>query len=300
MIAFNLSVDFELGWGDLDRLAYDDVFYRRVVCGSERSQSVIELLSQRGIPSTWGVVGGCCCSSVDELREAVPQAFFVVDRQLEALTRRRVVYSEVLFCPDKVEAIARSSLIELGSHSFTHLVPTGLQASILQDDVAASVRVLSNLAGRSIVSFIPPKNYHWPDEAFNQSSIKFVRHTPDVYGQPYSDPHIRAKAARLWNDFVRPADHFSSTGERVRLCFLRVDRGRLLWEAQLLMLRRLLASGNGSLFCYIHPHNLDTSLFVQRFLDLCDVIEESKGKGKLVYRKFFRELHYQQYSSATR
>jgi hypothetical protein len=44
MIAFNLSVDFEMGWGDLERLAADDMFYRRVVEGNTHVAEVIQLL----------------------------------------------------------------------------------------------------------------------------------------------------------------------------------------------------------------------------------------------------------------
>lgn len=291
MIAFNLSVDFELAWGDLERVAHDDAFYQRVVSGLEHTRSVIDVLDRRGIPSTWGVVGACSCSSLEELRDHAPQAFGVVEKQLETLMQRRPAYLDVLFCPDTVKQIAKSSVIELGSHSFMHLLPKGLKLSILQDDVSASVRTLRGVAGTDVESFIPPQNCEWPDAAFEQTSIRYVRHTPHVFGYAYSDARMPAKLSRLWNDFIRPVRQRGGDGSRAQLLFLRIDRGQRLWDAQLALIRRLLASGSGSLFCFTHPHNLDSTLVVQRFAQLCELVGEARELGRLTFRKFFRELH---------
>ena len=290
MIAYNLSIDFELGWGDLARLTHDDVFYRRVVAGLSQTERVIDILNQSAIPSTWGVVGGCCSHSLAELRDIAPQAYDAVATPLETLSRYRSSYSDVLFCRDVVRAIARSSLIELASHGFLHLTPSGLSPAILQADVAASARVLRQVSGKSIESFIPPQNYHWPDEAFAGSGIRYVRHTPSVFGYPYSDARKPAKFARLWNDFIHPVEYHNSRGESARLLFLRIDRGELLWNAQLALIRRLLTSASGSLYCYSHLHNLDTPLALRRFAQLCDVVGAARDRGRLEFCGFFRDL----------
>lgn len=291
MISFNLSVDFELGWGDLRRVAYDDAFYGRVVAGLEQTQNVLGILNRNALPSTWGVVGGCCCGSLDELRERAPRAFAVMEEQLRKVVARRPAYHEVLFCRGAVESISRSAGVELGSHGFMHLVPDNLRTDVLRDDVSASVRALHALSSKEVVSFIPPQNYHWPDQAFTHSGIRYVRHTPDIFGYAYSDPRTPAKFARLWNDLVRPVHHRDSGEPDVRLFFLRLDRGARVWSTQLLMIRRLIASGNGSVFCYIHPHNLDTPALVGRLAELCDVIAQGRDSGKLGFRRFCRELH---------
>jgi len=291
MITLNLSIDFELGWGDLARLTHDDAFYRRVVSGLEQTANVMEVLRERAIPSTWGVVGACCYSSLEELREAAPRAFAAVEQQVQALARNRGSYLEVLFCRDAVGSIAQSTVIELASHGFVHLTPVGMDTGILRDDVVASAHVLRKLGGKEVVSFIPPQNYHWPDEAFAGSGIRYIRHTPSVFGHPYSDPRIPAKFARLWNDFIYPVRHASGRTDDARLLFLRIDRGERLWNAQMALIRRLLNSARGSLYLFSHPHNLDTPLIVERFAQLCDLIASSRDRGALQFTRFVRELN---------
>jgi peptidoglycan/xylan/chitin deacetylase (PgdA/CDA1 family) len=286
VLTFNLSIDFELGWGELTRAAHDDRFYRRVVGGLEHTPQI--LLALTGIPSTWGVVAGCCAESVDELQARVPAAFHLVGPQLAALAQRRRAYREVLFCADAVRTIGRSAGVELASHGFLHLLPAGVPTAVLRSDVTASVAALRGLAG-SIESFIPPQNYEWPDEALVGTGIRYVRHTPIVCGYAYSDPRKAAKLARLWNDLVKPVSY--GDGERpVRLLFLRIDRGARLWERQLRMIRRLLSSRAGSLYCFSHPHNLGSAPLVCRFAQLCEAVGEAAAAGRLTFGRFFRQL----------
>jgi peptidoglycan/xylan/chitin deacetylase (PgdA/CDA1 family) len=260
-----------------------------VVDGLARTRDVIALLEQRGIASTWGVVGGCCCASLDELRDRAPRAFPMVSGRLDAALRARPDSEwQILFCPEMVDAIAGSNVIEVGSHGFLHLVPNGVPAAVLRDDVAASVEVLRARTGKDVQSFIPPQNYHWPDEAFAGTGIEYVRHTPVVLGYPYSDPRSPAKFARLFNDFVRPVPH----GGVAKLLFLRIDRGARLWNAQLQLIRRLIEAGDGAVYCFSHPHNLDSDEVLARFTELCDVLAQARDKGELRFRRFFRELRH--------
>jgi peptidoglycan/xylan/chitin deacetylase (PgdA/CDA1 family) len=258
MIAFNLSVDFEMGWGDLERLAVDDVFYRRVIEGNDHVAEVIQLFGRLGMQSTWGVVGACCYGDIDELRQSAPRSFHTVGSQLNALLARRADYSRALFCRGTVDAIARAADIELASHGFLHLGAPANSSATLQEDVAASVRALAQFSRKTIRSFIAPRNFYWPDEAFSKTQIKYVRHAPKILGQSYSGISIPARLARLWNDFILPTNIESSKGEAAVLIYLRLDRGESLWSSQLRLLRRLLTSGSGILYCYTHPHNLDT------------------------------------------
>ena len=160
---------------------------------------------------------------------------------------------------------------------------------VLQSDVAASVARLRGL-GRDVDSFIPPQNYFWPDEAFVGTGIRYVRHTPHVCGYAYSDPRRPAKFVRLWNDLVSPVSYADAREPPVRLLFLRIDRGARLWERQLRMIRRLLTSGAGSLYCFSHPHNLDSAPLVHRFTQLCEAVGEAATAGTLTFCKFFRQL----------
>jgi len=289
MVAFNLSIDFELGWGDLRRVASDDAFRQRVVRGLEQTPAILAALARHAIPSTWGVVGACCAESLDELQQRAPAAYAAVEQQLAALVNRGGTYREVLFCQDTVVAIGRSVRVELASHGFVHLVPGALPLSVLQSDVAASIACLRPLCDGALESFVPPQNYRWPDEAFAGSGMRYVRHTPRVGGYAYSDPHRRAKFARLWNDLVRPVNH-GECGRSARLLFLRIDRGRRLWEAQLRLIRRLLAADSGSLYCFSHPHNLDSRPLVHRFDQLCEAVGDAASRGAVTFCKFFHEL----------
>jgi peptidoglycan/xylan/chitin deacetylase (PgdA/CDA1 family) len=287
--AFNLSIDFELGWGDLRRVAYDDAFQQRVFRGLEYTPAILAALSKSGVPSTWGVVGGCCADSLEELRTRAPKAFAVIEQQLAILAERRRGYRGLLFCAEAVRAIGQSAQVELASHGFLHLVPTTLSLPVLQCDVAASVRSLQSFGG-PLESFIPPQNYDWPNEAFEGTALRYVRHTPRIGGYAYSDPATPAKFARLWNDLVRPVRHGSRDGHSARLMFLRIDRGRVLWETQLRLIRRLLVSGTDSLCCFTHPHNLDSGPLVRRFAELCDIVGEAAHRGAVTFGRFFREL----------
>lgn len=293
MIALNLSVDFELAWGDLERVAYDDAFHGRVLGGLEQTDSVIQVLEQRRIPSTWGVVGGCCCDSLDEVRERATAIFAIVEKKLRLLRERRPAFARLLFCRRTVERIAGSAPIDVGSHGFMHLVPTGLDERVLQQDIVASTRALREIRGADIQSFIPPQNYVWPDSAFAGTGIRYVRHTPRIFGYEYSDPSAPAKLSRLWNDLWRPVDHRGSRGDPAKLLFLRIDRGARIWEAQLRLIRRLFVQGTGAIDLFTHPHNLDAPSVVHRFTQLCDLVAESRDRGKLSFRKFVRELQPQ-------
>ncbi len=293
MLAFNLSIDFELGWGELHRLATDDRFYGRVVAGLAQTPQILAVLARNRIPSTWGVVAACCASSVEELRGNAPTAFRVVEGQLVALAARRRSYGEALFCADAVATISRTAGVTLASHGFLHLLPVGVATSVLQSDVATSVTRLRGLGG-DVDSFIPPQNYYWPDEAFVGTSIRYVRHTPHICGYAYSDPRRPAKFARLWNDLVSPVSYADARERPVRLLFLRFDRGRRVWERQLGMIRRLLGAGDGSLYCFSHPHNLDSAPLVRRFMQLCEAVGEAANAGRLNFCKFFRQLPSEQ------
>ncbi|HEY4365967.1 MAG TPA: polysaccharide deacetylase family protein [Steroidobacteraceae bacterium] len=291
MIGFNLSMDFEMGWGDLRRLAADDVFHRRVVAGLEQSGKVLEVLRAAGIPTTWGIVGGCCHRSLQTLQQAAPEAYALVEAQLDELVKRRRDYASVLFCPETVVDISREPGIEVGSHGFLHLVPNAVPARVLRSDVAASVEALRATCGVTVASFIPPQNYDWPDAAFADTGIRYVRHTPMLFGHPYSSPAVGAKFARLWNDLIVPVEHRNGADRSARMFFLRLDRGAALWNGQLRMLRELIAVGQGCVFCYSHPHNLDTPVAIARFAQLCDVVATAKERDQLDFRRFFRELH---------
>lgn len=289
MSAFNLSVDFEMGWGDLKRLANDAVFYRKVVDGNAHVAEVIQLLGRLGMRSTWGVVGACCYTDIEELRQSAPRSVCAVGGELDALVARRAGYSEALFCRGTIEAIARAAHIELASHGFLHLVAPKNSAATLQEDVAASVRALGQLSGKTVRSFIAPRNFYWPDELFSATQIKYVRHAPKILGQCYSDVHIPARLARLWNDFILPTKEETSQGTAL-LLYLRLDRGASLWSSQLRLLRRLLTSGSGILYCYTHPHNLDNPHSISRLQELCELVGECRERDKLNCPPFAREV----------
>src|SRR5689334_11686060 len=116
MLAFNFSVDFELAWGDLQRAAQDDGFYRRVREGMQFCGTVVGMLTRSGIPSTWGVVGACSCQSLDEVAARAPEAFAAVKAQLDEITKRRPGYPSVLFCPQFMSTLSGTRGIEIGSH----------------------------------------------------------------------------------------------------------------------------------------------------------------------------------------
>jgi len=290
MIGFNLSVDFELGWGDLARITEDDEFRRRAIDGTERTLEVVDVLERGRVPSTWAVVGGCCCTSLDELQRRAPRPFAAVQPQLERLQRSRRDYERILFCPSVVQALAQRDLIEVGSHGFLHLIPAGLDTAVLQEDVAASVKLLQESYGRRVLSFVPPQNYFWPREAFAQTPIRYVRHSPIVYGRPYSARGLVVKLLRMGNDVLRPTRHPIRSGEHAALVFLRIDRGSGMWRVQLKTLRDAFRRMTGTVYCFTHPHNFHSSAAVRRLAELCDLVQEYRERRALEFRPFARDL----------
>lgn len=293
MVGFNLSVDFGLGWGDLERIARDDEFHRRAVNGAQRTLEVADLLEQARIPSTCAVVGGCCRASLDELQERAPRSFAAIWSGLERFQRSRGNYGRVLFCRPTVDPLARRKLIETGSHGFLHLIPTDLDAAVLQEDFAASVRVLPEACGREVLSFVPPQSYCWPREAFARTSIRHVRHSPIVYGRPYSGRGVLAKMLRLGNDVLRPTREVEAQGDKAARVFLRVDRGEAMWRIQLRTLEAAFKQTEGTVYCLTHPHYGHSSETLRRLADLCDLVQEYRERGMLRFQPFARNLAQQ-------
>jgi hypothetical protein len=157
-------------------------------------------------------------------------------------------------------------------------------------DVLASVKAVRATTGRDALSFIPPQNFEWPEEAFRGSGIRFIRHTPTVFGCPYSDSGTLAKLSRLWNDFVLPKSHYGTNGRDAKLLFLRIDRGALLWNTQKLLMRRLLASGERALFFFSHPHNIDSTSMLGRFEEFCEIIATARQRSGVTFAPFAKEL----------
>ena len=152
------------------------------------------------------------------------------------------------------------------------------------------MRALGQFSGKTVRSFIAPRNFYWPDEVFSETQIKYVRHAPRILGQRYSDVRIPARLARLWNDFILPTKAEGSNGAAALLIYLRLDRGASLWNSQMRLLRQLLTSGSGVLYCYTHPHNLDTPQSISRLQELCEIVGECRERGKLVCPPFAREV----------
>ena len=290
MIAVNFSVDFELAWGDLARAACDTDFRRRVDTGSSNVARILEILEAFAIPSTWGIVAACCIPDMDRLQGIAPALFDAVRDPLSELRRSCEGWRGMLFRPDLVKAVAASRLVEVGSHGFLHLTPRTASSDTFVEDVRVSVRLLEETLQRPVASFIPPRNYFWPDRAFAGTGIHFVRHTAVLFLYQYSDPGRGAKAARLWNDLVSPVANEDADGGKVWFAFLRTDRGDAVWRRQLALLRNLVEHREGSLFCYTHPHNLDTAVSLARFGQFCDMVSSAQQRDLVGYRPFLRHV----------
>lgn len=293
MIAFNLSVDFELAWGDLARASRDGEFRCRVKTGIANTPKLLEILETHGVRSTWGTVGAMCAAELEDLRAIAPRPFESILGDLEQFRRSCATWSDMLCQPEIVKAVAAAPLVEVASHGLLHLTPRNASPEVFAEDVRISVRVLEETVRRHVVSFIPPQNYFWPNETYAGSGVRFVRHTPRVFGYSYSDPRRGAKVARLWNDLVSPVADEDAEGGKVWLAFLRMDRGAAVWRRQFAMLRRLIDGGRGSLFCYMHPHNLDSPAALSHFANFCAAVSAARDRNVVGYRPFLRRVSEQ-------
>jgi len=234
-----------------------------------------------------------CAAEPGDLQAIAPRPLESIQGDLEQFRRSCTTWSGMLFQPEVVKAVAACPLVEVASHGLLHLTPRNASPEVFAEDVRISVRVLEETVRRHVISFIPPQNYFWPNETYARSGVRFVRHTPRVFGYSYSDPRRGAKVARLWNDLVRPAEDEDAEGEKVWLAFLRLDRGATVWRRQFAMLRRLIDGGRGSLFCYTHPHNLDSPAPLSHFAEFCAAVAAASEREVLGHRPFLRRVSEQ-------
>jgi peptidoglycan/xylan/chitin deacetylase (PgdA/CDA1 family) len=290
VIAVNFSVDFELAWGDLSRAGRDAEFRRKVEAGSSNVPQVLEILETHQIPSTWGIVAACCVSDVDQLQRIAPPLLESAHGALNELQQSCEGWRGLLFRPDLVRSVAASSLVDVGSHGFLHLTPRSASSEMFAEDVRISIRLLQDTVRGPVVSFIPPRNYFWPDQVYAGTGVHFVRHTPRIFLYQYSDPRRGAKFARLWNDLVSPVATEDANGAKAWFVFLRTDRGDAVWRRQRSLLHDLVERREGSLFCYTHPHNLDTAVSLARFGEFCEMVSSARQRERVAYRSFLRQV----------
>jgi hypothetical protein len=128
--SFTLSLDFELAWGTLDRGR--DSFYRPL-CRAERQSAVtrlLDLFERHDISATWAIVGSMFEPGDDDL----------------------------LHAPDLIEKIQECRIPqEIGSHTYTHAVMSGLTRDAARVQFAKSVEAAKR-AGVDLRTIIFPRN----------------------------------------------------------------------------------------------------------------------------------------------
>lgn len=274
MTGLNLSFDCELAWGDLERCAHSDSYATAVLRGREATGEVIDLLGRYGLRSTWGVTAAIACSSLADVEREAPQSYAAIGDAVVRALGGRADRERLLFDQDMIRLLAEAPGVEIGSHGFTHLEATKYPAAVLRADLAASVRVLERFSRNPVESFIPPRNCLWTAESLLGTGIRNVRHVPTVLGSHYGSDGGWARGARLFNDLVQPATSLGSDGQPCWLVFLRLDRGKLVFRQQVGMIRRIAGRKRGTLYCYLHPHNVATPTARRRLETIMMVLSD--------------------------
>jgi len=217
-----ISIDTELGWGNIHSGDYDELT-ERLDEGKNAIAALLDCLERYDIPATWAVVGQLCREWSDD---GPPESAGPVLQDREVPWER-----DWWHAPELVERIATSPVgHEIGSHSANHLVYS--QSST--DATANDLELFHSLASdyRPFDSFVFPQNGIAHLNLLKEYGFRCYRGRPPFLG---TDPSPTVFRPRRDDDLVNvPA----STALRHY-----ADRGPLLSRVPMRVKRRLLCVG---------------------------------------------------------
>ena len=314
---FTVSLDFEMAWGvhDLPRL---DAYLPNLEGTRVAVHAIHDCFERRGIHATWATVGLLFCEDAPDRSLRRPRPAPEYDRtHLDPYENDAVrgLDEGLLTARDLIERISKSSIQEIGSHTFSHFccLEAGQSIEAFEADLKAAVLVAQDL-GIQMKSLVFPRNQFDGAHLDVLSRHNFVAFRGNEPGHQY-DANARSVRKKLPARLFRLLDAYVDlSGSRshalsdlagsglVDVPGSRFLRPRTTWTAPLdsLLLRRLRkeivsAARQGRLFhLWFHPHNfgvlLDRNMaFLERVLDIYDEMRVTHEMRSLNMTEFALE-----------
>lgn len=177
-----ISVDAELGWGfhDLESPPIRRVEGARI--GWQRLASLFEMYR---VPATWAVVGHLALDTCDGIHEGHPLSPDWFARERDAWADR----SALRFAPELLRELTSSEVAhEIGCHSFSHVIHTDVQRSVVHAELVASADAFR-------VQGIEPTSYVYPRNAVAHSDL-LAAHGYTAYRGAGDSPGTARRRAR--------------------------------------------------------------------------------------------------------
>ncbi|MEM2241040.1 MAG: polysaccharide deacetylase family protein [Nitrososphaeria archaeon] len=164
---FLISVDLEMMWGFNSELLENNLsikpYLKMIKKSREAISYLLEILEKYEIPATWAVVGHLMlnrCERVNGLPHPNMPRPKIKGVDWYSLDPCSSVKDEPLwYAPDIVASILDSEIVhEFASHSFSHVDFTKIDAEIAAAEVRESKRLIENVCGTTVKTFIFPKS----------------------------------------------------------------------------------------------------------------------------------------------
>jgi peptidoglycan/xylan/chitin deacetylase (PgdA/CDA1 family) len=215
--AFVLSLDFELLWGVYESRGSE--YYPAIERVFQVVPRLLELFERHEIRCTWATVGALFLKNKAEFEELKPNRLPQYENQslspYKAVNQIYALNPKLLFAPELVELIMKTSGQELGAHTFAHYYALEPGASIedFRLDLEANVAAASP-QGVSLRSFVFPRNQFNPAylEVCQSAGFSAYRGNPDHWAYRASKGrslNILKRAFRLVDAYLPISGHLT-------------------------------------------------------------------------------------------
>jgi len=165
---FTISLDFELYWGMRDVISAEQ--YADNMNGVPAAiDEVLKSFDKYNIHATWAIVGFLYFSSIEELKNNMPNK--KPDYKNEKLDLYRYIDTSnslepaYHFAPDVIEKIDQYKNQEIGTHTFSHYycLENGQTKDAFYADIEYAIKTAKYKTDNSIKSLVFPRN-QWNEE----------------------------------------------------------------------------------------------------------------------------------------
>ena len=160
---FTISLDFELYWGMRDVVSI--MQYADNMDGvPDAINELLKSFHKYDIHTTWAIVGFLYFSSLEELKNNMPQKKPCYRNEQLDLYRyidtQDSLESSYHFAPDVIEKIDNYINQEIGTHTFSHYycLENGQTKDEFHTDIEYAIKVAKDKTGKDIKSLIFPRN----------------------------------------------------------------------------------------------------------------------------------------------
>lgn len=279
---FLISLDVEMQWGFYDiptRLSEPSIL--RI---PEVVRRLLELFERYGVQSTWGIVGGLTCETVEELQsELATIPFGYLNERCHPATIIQEIARRPhhFLAPQFVEQIRSAPNVEVASHTFSHFYTRELPFS--EDAWRADLRLAKTKLPEATTLLFPRNQYHKKAlEVAREFGFKAFRVNPNHFLYRVDTSGKGTLPLRL----MRLADHYfplgshqlvESAGDQISYSrFLRPpERSSYLRRRKVDRIKQSMtvaAMKDRDYHIYFHPHNLSQRTD-QGFQDLEEILK---------------------------